>query len=404
MKQAFPMGAIASLAGLFDGSNRVRGQMDAARARQAAAEADMAEHRAKLRDPSFMREQALLNNYGGDADKVGKIKSWQQSESFFNSPPQIQGNGGEVVDMGGVQLPSLFAHTPESPLTPAGGLPSAIGMVTAPSATGDALTIGQQKRPEFYTANDEQAVMRQFQNLNMGGLFGMNGRMAVQNQLDYENQDKESLYQAAAMNMLRQGNVDGANAITSVSQGKTYLPNRMTSNGIIYNQATGGFDESSGTAQTNIALKGSQVGLNNERAYSEQFGRQKTAVEIEKLKIEAGNLLQKGEIDKAAFLLDINKDAFMTPQIGADGQPMVDPLTQKPIMAFDQQGYARAVNGALQSGLPANVMRAREIGNTAQLAENKQRLFTQLRADVAAGRVTKEQAEARLDQFDREGR
>ena len=216
MKQAFPMATISSLAGLFDGSNRVRGQMDAANARKATADAEMAEHRLKLRDPSFVREQALLNQYGGDTGKVKQILDWQNSANM----PTIQSTGESL-----------------SGVTQGAGLPSIIPV----------------SRPDFYTPQMEQATTRQFQNLNLGGLFGMNGRQAVQNQLDFENQDKNTLYQAAAMNMLRQGNIDGANAITSVSNGKTYLPNRMTSNGIVYNQATGVYDESSATAQAGIA-------------------------------------------------------------------------------------------------------------------------------------------------------
>ena len=241
MKQAFPMAAISSLAGLFDGSNRVRGQMDAANARKATADADMAEYRSKLRDPSFIKEQALLNLYGGDTGKVKQVLDWQNSANL----PTIQGTGESLSGVTqGIGLPSIMTNILESPLTPEGGLKVATGIMPT-----------RVERPDFFSANDEQSMKRQFQNLNLGGLFGMNARQAVENQIDFENQDKNALYQAAAMNMLRQGNIDGANAITSVSNGKTYLPNRMTSSGIVYNQATGGYDEGSATAQAVIANK-----------------------------------------------------------------------------------------------------------------------------------------------------
>ena len=249
------MAAISSLAGLFDGSNRVRGQMDAANARKATADAYMAEYRLKLRDPSFVKEQALLNQYGGDTGKVKQVLDWQNSANM----PTIQSTGESLSGVTqGAGLPSITPNIAESPLTPEGGLKVATGIMPE--------SMKSVSRPDFYTPQMEQATTRQFQNLNLGGLFGMNGRQAVQNQLDFENQDKNTLYQAAAMNMLRQGNIDGANAITSVSNGKTYLPNRMTSNGIVYNQATGGYDESSATAQAGItnttqdtAYKGAQT-------------------------------------------------------------------------------------------------------------------------------------------------
>lgn len=228
MKQAFPMAAISSLAGLFDGSNRVRGQMDAANARKAIADADMAEYRTKLRDPSFVKEQAYLNLTGGDTGKVKQILDWQHSADL----PTTQGIGESLSGVTqGVGLPSIVPNIPESPLTPEGGLKVATGIMPE--------SMKSVSKPAFFTPEMEQAAIRQFQNLNLGGLFGMNARQAVQNQLDFEEQDKNTLYQAAAMNMLRQGNIDGANAIASVSKGKAYLPNRMTSNGIMYNQATG---------------------------------------------------------------------------------------------------------------------------------------------------------------------
>lgn len=241
MKQAFPMAAISSLAGLFDGSNRVRGQMDAANARKATADADMAEYRSKLRDPSFVKEQALLNQYGGDTGKVKQVLDWQNSANL----PTIQGTGESLSGVTqGIGLPSIMTNILESPLTPEGGLKVATGIMPT-----------RVERPAFFSTNDEQSMKRQFQNLNLGGLFGMNARQAVENQIDFENQDKNALYQAAAIKMLRQGNIDGANAITSVSNGKPYLPNRMTSSGIVYNQATGGYDEGSATAQAVIANK-----------------------------------------------------------------------------------------------------------------------------------------------------
>ena len=249
------MAAISSLAGLFDGSNRVRGQMDAANARKATADADMAEYRSKLRDPSFVKEQALLNQYGGDTGKVKQVLDWQNSANMATNQSTGESLSGVTQGAG---LPSITPNIAESPLTPEGGLKVATGIMPE--------SMKSVSRPDFYTPQMEQATTRQFQNLNLGGLFGMNGRQAVQNQLDFENQDKNTLYQAAAMNMLRQGNIDGANAITSVSNGKTYLPNRMTSNGIVYNQATGGYDESSATAQAGItnttqdtAYKGAQT-------------------------------------------------------------------------------------------------------------------------------------------------
>ena len=244
MKQAFPMAAISSLAGLFDGSNRVRGQMDAANARKATADADMAEYRTKLRDPSFVKEQAYLNLTGGNTGMVKQILDWQNSPDL----PTIQGTGESLSGVTqGVGLPSIMPNIPESPLTPEGGLKVATGIMPE--------SMKSVSKPAFFTPEMEQAATRQFQNLNLGGLFGMNARQAVQNQLDFENQDKNTLYQAAAMNMLHQGNIDGANAITSVSNGKAYLPNRMTSNGIMYNQATGDYDEGSATAQAGIANK-----------------------------------------------------------------------------------------------------------------------------------------------------
>lgn len=242
MKQAFPMAAISSLAGLFDGSNRIRGQMDAANARKATADADMAEYRSKLRDPSFVKEQALLNQYGGDTGKVKQVLDWQNSANM----PTIQSTGESLSGVAqGTGLPSIMPNIAESPLTPEGGLKVATGIMPE--------SMKSVSRPDFYTPQMEQAVTRQYQNLNLGGLFGMNGRQAVENQLDFEKRDQENLYLAAAMNMLRQGDINGANAIISASSGKAYLPNRMTSNGIVYNQATGGYDEGSATAQAGIA-------------------------------------------------------------------------------------------------------------------------------------------------------
>ena len=325
MKQAFPMAAILNLAGLFDGSNRVRGQIDAANARKAIADADMAEYRTKLRDPSFVKEQAYLNLTGGDTGKVKQILDWQNSPDL----PTIQGTGESLSGVTqGVGLPPITAKIPESPLTPEGGLKVATGIMPE--------SMKSVSKPAFFTPEMEQAATRQFQNLNLGGLFGMNARQAVQNQLDFEEQDKNTLYQAAAMNMLRQGNIDGANAITSVSNGKAYLPNSMTSNGLMYNKATGQVDASNPYAQAKIGEIGARANLIGAQTQGEYLNHRKTQVEIAKI----NQAIQSGNFEYAKQATGILPELYTS--------EAVDPKTGIKTKVFDSARYLADVNKALQ--------------------------------------------------------
>jgi len=336
MKQAFPMAAISSLAGLFDGSNRVRGQMDAANARKATADADMAEYRSKLRDNNFKREQALLNVTGGDSEKVKQVMD------YWNSPnlPTIQSTGESLSGVAqGNGLPSIMPNIAESPLTPEGGLKDASGSF----ASGIAPI-----RPDFYTPQMEQAVTRQYQNLNYGGIFNMNGRQAVENQLDFEKRDKEDLYQAAAMNMFRQGDINGANAIISASSGKAYLPNRMTSNGIVYNQATGGYDEGSATAQAGIA------NTTQDTAYK--------GAQTQKALNDISLSNQDFSIKYGKYLTDADPNLFKKTIVDEQGKTSV---------IEDTEAVKEATIYALQNGISINQARQMILGGKANATQNQ---------------------------------
>ncbi len=337
MKQAFPMAAISSLAGLFDGSNRVRGQMDAANARKATADADMAEYRSQLRDNNFKREQALLNVTGGDSEKVKQVMDYWNSQNL----PTIQSTGESLSGVTqGTGLPSIMPNIAESPLTPDGGLKVATGIMPE--------SMKSVSRPAFYTPQMEQAVARQFQNYNLGGMFGMNGRQAVENQLDFEKRDKENLYQAAAMNMLRQGDINGANAIISASSGKAYLPNRMTSNGIVYNQATGGYDESSATAQAGIANTTQDTaykGAQTQKAFND---------------ISLSN--QDFSIKYGKYLTDVDPNLFKKTIVDEQGKTFV---------IEDTYAVKEATIYALQNGISINQARQMILGGKANATQNQ---------------------------------
>lgn len=336
MKQAFPMAAISSLAGLFDGSNRVRGQMDAANARKATADADMAEYRSQLRDNNFRLDQAALDVTGGDATRAKQLIDWHNNADL----PTIQGTGESLSGVSqGVGLPSIMANIPESPLTPEGGLKVATGIMP------ESMKIS---KPDFLTPEIEQAFKRQYQNYHLGGMFGMNARQAVQNQLDFEKRDKENLYQAAAMNMLRQGDINGANAIISASSGKAYLPNRMTSNGIVYNQATGGYDESSATAQARIAnttqdtaFKGAQTqkALNDISLSNQDFS-----------------------IKYGKYLTDADPNLFKKTIVDEQGKTSV---------IEDTEAVKEATIYALQNGISINQARQMILGGKANATQNQ---------------------------------
>ena len=233
MQQVFNFQQLGnSLAGLFDGSNATRGRADRARAEYEEQRARELKRQNDMLDAGARDEISAQLAFGGDTVKI------RQALQDLPVPKMIQPQ--EQNQLGGLfKVGAQYA--------------------TAPANTdlgrGESAEMGQQYMNSRYTmsAEDQNAFKRAMQNVIMHAAMGGNGRTMGQNLLDFENQDKNTLYQAAAMNMLRQGNIDGANAITSVSKGKAYLPNRMTSNGIMYNQATGGYDEGSATAQAGIA-------------------------------------------------------------------------------------------------------------------------------------------------------
>ena len=315
MRQAFPVGVLNDISSLFDGSNQMRGQMDAANAGIAAEKMRTLKRQNDMLDyPNLAQTSALL---------AGFDQNQAQQYQDFNK------NGGlaraQQVGANGVNMPA-----------------------------GSAVAAAQAM-PSCYDEVAQQKLARGMMQAASGAAFGGDMRDFGANQIAYEKRDEESAMRNAALNA---GSVDGANMIISALSGKQYTPYAASSNGVVINKATGAVDVANPMAQSEIGLNQSRgltenaiAILRNEQSKTEGVQRGLVAANTKKALVSIGDLDAQ------------TADLYKTPVIDADGTQKIG-LDGKPVYTIDQGRLAADINFANQNGISVSQAWARGNGGS----------------------------------------
>ncbi|OSI16503.1 hypothetical protein BWD09_06985 [Neisseria dentiae] len=221
--------------------------------------------------------------------------------------------------------------------------------------------------PQFSALTD--AVKK----LNMANAYGKDiedvarghGRMDLNN---YESGLRSNLAQALA-----QGNREAANQYTSALSGKAYEPFQMAGNGLMYNQATGAYQDTplsiSNINQNNAAAfanqqRGNLYGVQQD---TERTQQQSYLAQADERLANAERLRQTtaGVISNNGVMFDANGNIQ---RVQGEQKPLpapnndvvrmfgvntgeVDPITQKPIITTDIEYMNNVQNFAVQNGI-----------------------------------------------------
>lgn len=313
MRQAFPVGVLNDISSLFDGSNKIRGQMDAANAGKAAEEMRKLKRQNDMLDYNNLAQTSALFA-GLDQNKAEQYRDFQNGGGLALS---------QKVGADGVNMPA--------------------GMATAAA----------QAMPDFFDEATQQKIARGMMQASSGAAFGGDMRDFGTNQIAYEKRDEESAMRRDALNA---GSVDGANMIISALAGKQYTPYATNSNGVVINKATGAVD-------TSNPLAGSVIALNQSRGVAENaLGGLRN--EQSKNEVVQRGLISANTNKALASISDLDAqtmELYKTPVIDADGSQKIG-MDGKPVYDIDRARLSADINFANKNGVSVAQAYARGAG------------------------------------------
>lgn len=298
MRQAFPMEGLNALAGLFDGSNRARGQMEAAKADYAAQQARELRIQNDARSPENMYKYAGLSA-GLDENQSGLYGNFMRGLSFESTRP--------------------------------------------PEAEGDQPANLPQVAPDmsFLTPEIKSKLGRELQNRIGVMSGGGNVQQQMSARLAAEEHDKTSRDAMIAYNLFQKDPML-ANQYISSTQGKTFTPYDTDSNGLVVNKSTGMTDASSPIAQARVNETNSQAGLNFAKAETEAFDQRLKTAQTEK---QRADILASRGLDATSYKI------YQVPVLGQDGTQAIG-VDGKPMFEVDAGGLSADTLFAQQNGVP----------------------------------------------------
>ena len=313
MRQAFPVGVQNNIASLFDGSNQLRGQMDAANAGIAAEKNRALKRQNDMLDYNNLEQTSALLA-GFDKNQAEQYRDFQ-SGAGLDLRQQVGANG---INM------------------PAGSAVSAA-----------------QSIPDFLDDLAKQKISRGMMQASSGAAFGGDMRDFGANQVAYEKRDEESAMRNSALNS---GSIDQANLIISALKGMPYTPYAASSNGVVVNKATGSVDVNNPMAQSEIGLNQSRGAAEN--AVAALRGEQ-TLTEVAQRGLVAANTKKIvagiGDLDAQTMEL------YKAPVIDADGNQKVG-IDGKPVYEIDRGRLSADINYSRQNGVSVAQAYARGAG------------------------------------------